>query len=130
MSTIEHINYTVRDETHGPSCLRRLAARGAAGFFPALPAAAARRGAPALAGTVSRAASDRAGPADPDGPARRDACVRRLERDRARGPARISRAGAPQSVHRGPPGESPRAHLERVPPPNPPARPHDGAAPQ
>src|SRR5450759_2678365 len=119
------MNYTAGDEAHE---LPRLAAPGAVLFRPARAPAAARRRAPALAGAVSRVAPDRAGPTDPDGAARRDARLRRVERDGARGPARIARPRVPPPVGRGPSGESLGSHAEGFSPPRPSARPHDHTA--
>src|ERR1700682_5565767 len=117
------MNYTVRDEIRQPPRLRRLAAPDAVLLRSARAPAVPRRGAPALPGAVSRVAPDRAGPATPDGAARRHApprrtvspavvpCValagagpatpdgaarrharlRRVQRDRARGSARVAR---------------------------------------
>src|SRR6266851_3270798 len=96
------MNYTTGDERRKPTRLRRLASPGAALLRPARTAAVARRGAPALAGAVSRVAPDRTRPTDPDGAARRDTRMRRLERHGARGPARIARPRASPSVGRGP----------------------------
>src|SRR3970282_2993502 len=95
MSTIDGINYTVGDETGEPPRLRRLAAPGAAVFCPAGESPVARRPAAALAGAVSPAAPGRARPADPDGAARRDARLRRVERDGPGEPATIAGAGCP-----------------------------------
>src|SRR5204862_8305801 len=101
MSTIYEINYTDGDEADRHSCLRCLAAPGAALLRPAGEPAAARRRARAFAGAVSCAASDRARPADPDGAARRDAGLPRVERDGPGGSARVAGSGAAPSVGRG-----------------------------
>src|ERR1017187_10051838 len=127
MSIIEEINYTVRDEAE-PQRLRRLAAPGAVLLCSARAPAAAGRGARSLAGAVSRAAPDRAGPADPDGTARRDARLRRVERDGARRSGRIARAGAGLPIGRRPPPGRVETHADRVTAPRPSARSHDHTA--
>src|SRR4051812_46451458 len=124
MSTIYEINYTVGDEADERPCLRRLATPGAALLHPACEPAAAGRRARAVAGAVPRAASDRAGPADPDGAARRDARLPRVERHRIGGSPRVPRPGAAPAVGRGPAGESAGSHANRVAPPHHAARSH------
>src|SRR5258708_36201098 len=94
MSTIYEINYTDGDEADRRPCLRCLAVAGAALLRPAREPAAACRRARAFAGAVSRAPFDRAGPADPDGAARREAGLPRVERDVPGGPARGAPYGA------------------------------------
>src|SRR6266851_3948305 len=122
------MNYTARDETRKPPRLRRLAAPGAVLLRSARAPAVARRGAPALAGAVSRVAPDRAGPTGPDGAARCDARLRRVQRDRARGSARIARSRAPSPVGHGSPGESVGSHADRFSAPRPSHRSHDDTA--
>src|SRR5258708_39719286 len=98
MSTIEQINYTVSDETQRRPRLRGLAAPDAALLRSAREPSAPRCRAAALAGAVPRAAPHRAGPADSDGAAGRDARLRCVERHRVGGSARGARARAPPSV--------------------------------
>src|SRR5882672_3344577 len=124
MSTIYEINYTDGDEADERPCLRCLAAPGAALLCAAREPAAARRRARAVAGAVSRAAPDRAGPADPDGAARRDAGLPRVERDGPGGPARVTRPGAAPSDGRGPAGEGAGSHANRFTAPDAAARSH------
>src|SRR3982074_2486607 len=100
------MNYTIGDEAADKRRLRCLAAPDAALLRPACAPAAARRRAPALAGAVSRVAPDRARPTDPDGAARRDPRLRRVERDGVGGSARVARSRASPPVGRGPQGES------------------------
>src|ERR1700682_4382362 len=109
------MNYTTRDEPCKPARLRRLATPGAVLLRPARAPAVARRTAAALAGAVSHVAPDRAGPTGPDGSARGDARLRRVQRHRARGSARIARSRAPSPVGRGSPGESLGSHADRFP---------------
>src|SRR5216683_3623106 len=122
------MNYTPPDAGRKLPRLRRLAALGAVLLRSARAPAAARCGAPALAGAVSRLAPDRAGPTPPDGAARCDARLRRVQRDRARGSARIARSRAPSPVGYRSPGEGAGSHADRCPAPRPSDRSHDDTA--
>src|SRR3954447_26403730 len=126
MSTIDGMNYTAADVTREPVGLRRLAAARAVLLRATRPPAAGRRRARAVARAVPRPAPDRAGPIDPDGPACRDARLRRIERDGAGGQARIAGPRAPPAVLLRPSREGAGPDTEGHTTSRPPARSHDG----
>src|ERR1700736_6644285 len=128
MSMIEQISYTVSDETERHPRLRGLAAPDAALLRSAREPSAPRRRAAALAGAVPRAAPHRAGPADSDGAARRDARLRCVERDGVGGPARVARSHPPPSVRQGSTGESVGPDANRFAAPHAAGRSDDHAA--
>src|SRR4051812_1477726 len=128
MSMVYEINYTFPDEDHETPRLRCLAAPRAVLLLPADAPAAAGRRAPALARAVPRPPPHRARAADPDGPARRNPCVRRLERHRPGRSPRIARPRAPSPFLGGPAGESIGPDPVRHAAPQPAPRPHDHPA--
>src|SRR3954452_1744633 len=128
MSTIDVVNYTIGHGTATIPRLRRLAAARAVLFQPAGEPAADGRRTGTLTGAVPRAAPDRAGPSDPDGVARRNAGMRRVECDGARRSAGVARPGAPSSFRRRSTGQGAGSHAERLPAARAPGRADDGAA--
>src|SRR5260370_9685614 len=117
--------YTVLDEVADSPGGRSLAAPAPPVLCPAGEIPSAGRRARALAGPVSRAARDRAGAAHSHGAAGRDTRLRRVERHRPRGPARIPVSRAAPPVGLGPPGEVAGSPPHRRSAPPPPVQPRD-----
>src|SRR5688572_17788447 len=92
MSIIEQVNYNPQDDAAQRRCLPCLAPANAAVFRATRELAAACGRARTVAGAVSRVASDRTWASDPDGRARRNARLRRFERDGVGRPPRIARS--------------------------------------
>src|SRR5436190_6096385 len=128
MSTIELINYTGGDETRQPRRVQRLEAHGAVLLRAArAPAPGGRRPGP-VAGPVSRAPPDRAGPADADGAACRDVGVPCVECHRPGEPPGVSRPGAPAPIRGGSSRQGPGPYAHRCATPGADARADDDAA--
>src|SRR5262245_41367375 len=107
---------------------RALAPPGPPLLLPAVEPPAAGRRAKALPRSVPPFAPDRARPADPHGPGRRDAGLRRLERHRPGGPPRVAGPVAPPRLTRRPAAEGAGSHADRGSTPCRPGRSHDGPA--
>src|SRR5207248_2927050 len=121
------IKYTAPDDSSRTGCVSSLAASREIFLRAAGASAVVGRRPRALAGPVPRAALDRARPAAADGPARRHAVLRRVERHGTGRPARDSRPGPAPRLTRRPPRESAPAHASRFADPGATAAADDGA---
>src|SRR4051794_10533705 len=117
MSTFGQVKYNDIHETLARARAWRLGAPGAFLLRAAGQPAHPGRRSPALPRPVPRPAPDRARPPRPHGPARGDPGLRRLQRDRPRGPPGVARLDTAAAVRGGPPGEGTGPHPHRLPTP-------------